>query len=232
MPPPDRLQRSADKASPDRMFARTVKPEILDHLPADDPEAVRSRRDLRLINFFMGNERRICRAVREHPAAAAGGIVEFGAGEGILAARLAAIFPDARVTAYDLAPRPEGLDKRVVWERCDVLAAGCRPAGGVLVANLFLHHFEGPGLRALGGLCGNFEVLVFNEPDRAVLPYVLGTALWPLINRVTRHDMHASIRAGFADGEIRDFLGLDAGVWRMDETITWSGARCVVGCRL
>jgi hypothetical protein len=36
---------------------RQVLPEILDHLPADDPEAIGSRRDLRRINFLMGNKR-------------------------------------------------------------------------------------------------------------------------------------------------------------------------------
>ena len=36
---------------------RQVLPELLDHLQADDPEAIRSRRDLRVINFLMGNER-------------------------------------------------------------------------------------------------------------------------------------------------------------------------------
>lgn len=71
------------------MTPRTVKPEILDHLPADDPEARRSRRDLRRINFLMGNERRVCRAIRKHPQAAAKGIVEFGAGDGVLAGKIA-----------------------------------------------------------------------------------------------------------------------------------------------
>lgn len=213
------------------MIPRTVKPEILDHLPADDPESRRSRRDLRLINFLMGNERRVCRAIRKHPQAAAKGIVEFGAGDGVLAGKIARIFPSSQVIACDLAPRPEGLDERVVWVQGDILAAGSPPSGGVLVANLFLHHFGGQALHALGKLCGNFEVLVFNEPDRAAMPHLLGATLWPLINRVTRHDMHVSIRAGFAAGEIRDFMGLDRQTWHLRETFTWRGARCVLGWR-
>ena len=213
------------------MGGRVVKPEILDHLEADDPEALRSRRDLRLINFLMGNERWICRSVRGFPQQAARGIVEFGAGGGELAARLAGVFPEARVTAWDLAPRPPGLINRVIWRQGDVRSGSTPPGGGVLVANLFLHHFDETSLRDLGRLCNGFEVLVFNEPDRATLPHLLGTPLWPLVNRVTRHDMHVSIAAGFAKGELQRLLGLDPKKWNIRETSSWRGARRVLGWR-
>ena len=61
------------------MVSRVVIPELLDHLPAADTQAMRSRRDLRRINFLMGNERWVCRTLRKFPAAAARGIVETGA---------------------------------------------------------------------------------------------------------------------------------------------------------
>lgn len=213
------------------MKARVVRPEILDHLPADDPEAARSRRDLRTINFLMGNERWICRTVRRFPETAARGIVEIGAGGGALAGKLAGLFPDAPLTACDLAPRSASLDGRVLWSQGDLLADGTSMSGGVLVANLFLHHFEGEALRQLGKLCDGFEVVVFNEPDRGFLPHVLGMLMWPFINRVTRHDMHVSIRAGFAEGELAGFLGLDPETWRVRETSTWRGARRMIGWR-
>ncbi len=210
--------------------SRCVRPEILDHLPADDPEARRSRRDLRRINFLMGNERWIRRTIRRLPAAlVARGIVELGAGDGALLAQLVASFPNARVTGCDLAPRPASLDARVLWRQGDVLATGRPAGGGVLVANLFLHHFEGGELRTLGELCDGFEVVVFNEPDHAMLPHALGFLMWPLVNRVTRHDMHASISAGFTKGELPGLLGLDPDRWRFSETSTWRGARRVVG---
>lgn len=213
------------------MTPRVVKPEILDHLPADDPESRRSRKDLQWINFLMGNERWVCRTIRKYPRAAAMGIIELGAGGGELAGKIARAFPDSQVTACDLAPRPDGLDARVVWTRGDVLSLNDPPHGGVLIANLFLHHFEEPSLHALGKLCGNFDVLVFNEPDRATLPHLLGAAMWPMINRVTRHDMHVSIRAGFAAGEIPKLMGLDRNTWCLRETSTWRGARRVLGWR-
>ena len=210
---------------------RVVVPEILDHLAADDAEALRSRRDLRRINFLMGNERWVLAALRGFSAVAAKGIVEIGAGDGMLCGKLARRFPQAAVAAYDLAPRPPALEARVAWQRGDLFEVPAPERGGVLVANLFLHHFEGEALVALGRWLDNFEVLVFNEPDRSRLPHVLGGLLHPWINRVTRHDMHVSIRAGFAAGEMARFLGLNDRRWRVRETSTWRGARRVVACR-
>ena len=208
-----------------------VAPEILDHLPADDPEAARARRDLRLINFLMGNDRWVCRTIRRFPEIAARGVVEWGAGAGVLSAKLASAFPHASITACDLAPRPAGLPEKVLWKCGDLLSSDSGLSGGVLVANLFLHHFEGPALRQLGRLCENFDLVVLNEPARARLPHVLGCALWPLINRVTWHDMHVSIRSGFAEGELEAMMGLDPANWAITGTSTWRGARRVLGCR-
>jgi hypothetical protein len=210
---------------------RVVIPELLDHLPADDPEAMRSRRDLRRINLLMGNERWVCRTVRQFPEAAGRGVVEIGAGDGILCGKLARLFPHATVAAYDLAPAPGDLDSRVEWHRGDVFAAPAPGAGGVLVANLFLHHFEEDSLAVLGRWFEKFDVLVFNEPDRARLPRFLGWLMHPWINRVTRHDMHVSIRAGFTTGEISGLLGLDPARWLIRETSSWRGARRVLASR-
>ena len=210
------------------MSPRVVIPELLDHLPADEPDARRSRRDLRRINFLMGNERWVCRTVSQFPNQANRGIVEIGAGDGMLCTKLAALFPQASVAAYDLAPRPSKLAAHVEWRQGDIFASPAPASGGVLVANLFLHHFEGNALTTLGKWFENFEVLVFNEPDRARLPHLLGGTLHPWINRVTRHDLHVSIRAGFAAGEISRLLGLAAGRWQTRESSTWRGARRVV----
>jgi 2-polyprenyl-3-methyl-5-hydroxy-6-metoxy-1,4-benzoquinol methylase len=210
---------------------RIVVPEILDHLAADDAEALRSRRDLRRINFLMGNDRWVLAAVRGFSEVAEKGIVEIGAGDGMLSGKLARRFPKAPVTAYDLAPSPVDLDPQVNWHQGDLFEVPAPGQGGVLIANLFLHHFEGEALAALGRWLDNFEVLVFNEPDRSRLPHLLGALMHPWVNRVTRYDMHVSIRAGFAAGEMARFLGLDERRWRIRETSTWRGARRVVACR-
>ncbi len=212
------------------MKQRIVIPELLDHLPADDPEAVRSRLDLRRINFLMGNERWICREIRPFADVTPRGIVEIGAGDGALCARLARLFPDVPVSAYDLAPAPSGVS-RVNWHQGDLFETSPPPQGGVLVANLFVHHFEGEALAALGRWMRDFEVILLCEPDRRRLPHFLGGIMHPFINRVTRHDMHASIRAGFREGELAKHLGLDDSRWDVRETSTWRGARRVLACR-
>lgn len=211
------------------MSHRVVIPEILDHLPNDDPAALRSRRDLRRINFLMGNEHWILCEVRRFPEAARRGIVEIGAGDGALCHRLSLEFPEAPISAYDLAPPPSTLD-RVIWHQGDLFEMP-PPAGGVLVANLFLHHFEAAALAELGKWMEGFEVLVFNEPDRARLPHGLGRILNPFVNRVTRHDMHVSIRAGFQNCELPKALGLLDGPWSIRETSTWRGSRRMVASR-
>ncbi|GAA5116068.1 hypothetical protein JIN84_19585 [Luteolibacter yonseiensis] len=210
------------------MSQRIVIPELLDHLAPDDPEAMRSRRDLRRINFLMGNERWVCRTIKQHAESVRKGIVEIGAGDGILCGKLARCYPQARVSAYDLAPKPENLEPRVEWNQGDIFASKAPDKGGVLVANLFLHHFEGEALMRLGRWVDRFEVLVFCEPDRARLPHVLGGLMHPWINRVTRHDMHVSITGGFRQGEIRQGMGLETGRWQCRESSTWRGARHVV----
>ena len=212
------------------MKSRIVEPELLDHLPHDDLAARRSRLDLRRINFLMGNERWILRTLELFSDAAASMICEIGAGDGGLAAKIRRRFPDSRVTACDLAPRPSGLDPAIDWRSGDIFHHP-PPPGGVLVANLFLHHFEGGDLRRLGKVCEDFDVLIFNEPNRSRTAAMLGTLLHPFVNHVTRHDMQVSIRAGFRGGEMAGLLGLDPARWRIEETSPWRGARRVVAWR-
>ena len=45
------------------MHARVLEPEWLDELPPQDPRAVRSRADLRRVNWLMGNARLIARVL-------------------------------------------------------------------------------------------------------------------------------------------------------------------------
>ncbi|NJM37251.1 MAG: class I SAM-dependent methyltransferase [Akkermansiaceae bacterium] len=129
---------------------RIVVPELLDSLPADDAEAQRSRRDLRRINFLMGNDRWVLGAIRKFSEAAGRGIIEIGTGDGFLCGKMAGLFPGVTVLAYDLAPRPGNLSECVVWQQGDLFEMPPPRSGGVLIANLFLHHFEGAALTALG----------------------------------------------------------------------------------
>jgi hypothetical protein len=212
------------------MMQRVVEPEILDGLAQGDPEAGRSRRDLRLIHFLMGNESWLLRVLKKSAGETKAGICEWGAGDGAFAARVAKAFPEIPITAVDLALRPAGLDSRILWHQGDLLA-GESASGGILVANMFLHHFEKPQLKRLGEMCRSFRILVFNEPDRTRLALFWSALLFPLVGKVTRHDMPVSIRAGFRSGELQDLLGLDPKEWHVAETSTWRGARRVVAWR-
>ena len=209
------------------MKTRIVEPEILDHLPHTDLAAQRSRLDLQRINFLMGNERWILRTLEHFSDAAASKICEIGAGDGRLVAKIHQRFPQSQVTACDLAPRPAGLNSAIDWCSGDIFLHE-PPSGDVLVANLFLHHFEAENLKQIGRLCENFDLLIFNEPNRSCIASFLGMLLHPFVNDVTRHDMQASIRAGFRVGEIAKFLNLDPTRWHIRESLTFFGARRVL----
>ena len=199
------------------MLEREVVPEILDSLPADDPEAVRSRRDLRRIDGLMGNSRWILSALSELPRE--GDVHELGSGEGGLLGRLAEAGFEAH--GYDLAPRPLGLPESVGWQQCDLLKSDDSFHGAV-VASLFLHHFEEADLAHLGRRLARADLLAFAEPLRCGLALAGGYALVPFVGRVTRHDMMVSIRAGFRPGELPRALGLSEN-WVVEESQTLLG---------
>jgi len=190
---------------------RVLVPELLDSLPADHPDAIASRRDLRFLNAVMGNFRWLEKQLASciGPDAL---IVEIGAGDGELARRVCARNPDmaARYHALDLAPQPAAWPAGATWHQADV----CSDAGaallnraGIVVANLVLHHFDDTALRRLGGLLTNCQVVLACEPCRRECHVWQGRLLFPILNRVTRHDMVVSIRAGFRGHELAAALG-------------------------
>lgn len=206
---------------------RVLEPEIIDGIEPDHPMAIRSRRDLRLINFLMGNERWIRRCVRRFPEAARRGIVELGAGGGELLASLSRLGP---ATGFDLVPRPAGIPERVRWIEGDFRDRLDQLRGGVLVANLFLHHLDERQLGELGERAREYRVLAFAEPHRSEDALWMGERILPLVGEATRHDMLVSIRAGFREGELPAALGLGSD-WRVCEQSTWRGGHRVLAWR-
>src|SRR5512138_3851682 len=79
-----RLQLSRSAARSD-MNTRVIKPEWLDTLPANEPGAMRSRADLRRVNWFMNNAGIVANALR-HLAPKV--VLDLGAGDGSFAARI------------------------------------------------------------------------------------------------------------------------------------------------
>lgn len=223
---------------------RQVMPELLDSLPADDPLAIASRADLRRINRIMGAESLLIRAL--DPLMRDGGgavrMVELGAGDGSLllrvAQRRARDWPPVQLGLLDLQPvvskdtlqryRRLGWDGEVLHaDVFDWLARSALPpqihgsdavGAPIIIANLFLHHFEREALAALiSGMAARASAVVCVEPRRSV-GALLGSRLLCAIgcNRVTRHDAVVSVRAGFRGSEL-SALWPQAEGWRLEE---------------
>ncbi len=224
------VQHRALRALPMR---REVTPEILDELPADDPRAVRSRRDLARVNAVMLQARIMARLAARHVAAPPRRILEIGAGDGAfslaVAKRLAPRWPGVEIhllDRQDIVPAErKAAFGRLGWRaetvRSDVfdrLGRAEGPGYDLVLANLFLHHFEAPRLRdLLAGIAACSPAFVATEPLRGPLPYRLSRFLWVLgANDVTRHDASVSVRAGFNGDELTR-LWPAGEAWRIEE---------------
>lgn len=198
---------------------RKLTPELLDHLPPDAPGVSRSRRDLRRINFIMGNDRWILRNLPEKITS----ITEIGAGEGHLLTSISRKHPEIPITAYDLAPRPASLPEAITWIQADIFTQKPPQMGGILIANLFLHHFTDSQLADFSQWISGFDTIITSEPYRAKTPLLLGKLATPLIHPITRHDMRVSIEAGFRPGELPATLSLKNLGYRFRETTSQRG---------
>lgn len=217
-------------------MARCIEPEWLDRLPADDPRAVRSRRDLRRINALMMNTgivaRKLARCFNQRQPCR---IAELGAGDGSLMLALAQRFA-ARWKNVDLVlldqqdivstatlEKFSRLDWRARVVKADVFEWLAQPADGafdVIVANLFLHHFDAAALRALLALAAQrTQVLIASEPRRSAVA-LAGSHLLGFIgcNDVSRHDAVVSVHAGFSGREL-SALWPAAPAWRLQEQV-------------
>ncbi len=217
---------------------RLIQPELLDMLPPDDPRAVRSRRDLRRVNWWMGNHAIMARALRNHLPQLPRQLTELGAGDGDfllqvvqkLPLRPAAILsqtPTRTLTLLDLQKnvRAETLASflKLGWP-AEVIVTDVfdwTPADGandIIVANLFLHHFQDERLSELfENISRKAKLFIAIEPRRSALPSLAGKLLWLIgCNDVTRHDAAISIRAGFAGEEI-SALWPDKKSWQLNE---------------
>ncbi len=187
---------------------------------------MRSRRELRLINSIMGNHRWIARELASGRGSQRS-VLELGAGDGSLIRELCGTGEGgfAEWSAVDLAPRPPEWPEGAPWHQGDVFEMERLPEAEVVVANLFLHHFENAQLRWMGGrLPQSCRLFLANEPARARFHSVQGRILaWVAgFGRVTCHDMDRSIRAGFWGDELPQALGLDG--WQVKVSCTPLGA--------
>jgi Methyltransferase domain len=216
------------------ILMRRVEAETLDHLPEDDPHAIRSRRDLRRVNRIMGNlpilDSLLGASLLRVPAQ----IAELGAGDGTLLLRLARRrareWPGVALTLVDrqdlMSTQTRADFARAGWTvRTDVmdvfdwLEREGHPRYDAVVANLFMHHFEGDALsRQFRGIARITDCFVACEPRRARIA-LLGSHLVGALgaNEVTRRDAVLSVRAGFRDRELSACWPKHDG-WQLGET--------------
>jgi hypothetical protein len=200
--------------------ARRVQREWLDELPADDPRAIRSRRDLNRVNTWMLQPGIMARALlKHHPASGPRSILDLGSGDGLFILRVATILaPRWRNVAVTMLDRQD-IVSAATRRGFDTLGWSATPItadlfsaleqdkllhADIATANLFLHHFADPQLgQLLPRLARLAPLFVACEPRRAALPR-MATRLLRVIgcNDVTRHDAVISVEAGFADGEL------------------------------
>ncbi|CAM3652479.1 hypothetical protein [Polaromonas hydrogenivorans] len=229
------------------MMPRVVAAETLDGLAEDDPAAMRSRRDLQRVHRVMGTRGIMLRALRDFRALAVSRsaetplrILELGAGDGSLmlgvARALQGKWPAVEITLLDrqnLVSRPTiagyaRLGWRATPQVMDVFdwassreseRSGHVAYWDVIVANLFLHHFEGPQLAALlAAIESRTESVFACEPRRARLALAGSHLIGALgANAVTREDAVLSVHAGFRDSEISALWPGNRPGWTLDE---------------
>jgi 2-polyprenyl-3-methyl-5-hydroxy-6-metoxy-1,4-benzoquinol methylase len=210
---------------------RRLTPELLDTLPHDHPDALHNRRDLRLINAFMGNVRWFVRTLP--PLVGAGErVLELGAGLGELAGELARRGP--HVDGLDRWPVPPDWPEGRTWHQTDLETFAGWEDYPVVIGNMILHQFEPDTLRDLGAhLDRHARLLVFCEPARRRRSQRLFAVAAPLMgaNHVSRHDGHVSIAAGFLEHELPAQLGLAPDRWTWRLQTTFFGAYRLVAAR-
>lgn len=204
----------------DLSLARRVEQELLDGLAAEDPRARRSRDDLQRIHWAMATLPIVERALNRGTSGfVPRTLLELGAGDGSLMLRLAqrraARWPNVRVTLLDrlnlVAPqtldgiREAGWTPTVVaMDVFDWMAQREDSRWDVVLANLFVHHFESGELqRLLAGIAARTCVFLCCEPRRSSIA-LAGSHLIGLLGAgpVTRQDAVSSVHAGFRAREL------------------------------
>ena len=219
---------------------RVVGAETLDGLPPGDPAAMRSRRDLRRVHRAMGT-RAILRRALQHwrfahlDKARPLRVLELGAGDGTLllgvADALARAWPPVALTLLDR----QGLVERTTLDRYAALGWSARldvldvldwagahddgPRWDLIVANLFIHHFEGARLATLlQAIARRTDRFLACEPRRAHLALGASHLVGALgANAVTREDAVLSVRAGFRDTELSSLWPGARDEWVLEE---------------
>jgi hypothetical protein len=231
------------------MIKRSVEPEWLDELPAEEMRAVRSRKDLKRINILMRHVHFMERLWRKaNVNNDTRRIVDLGAGDGSFFLKLARrLAPDVNPIHAVLVDRQNliGMQTRqefanlgwtleyVTADIFDWLLGAGIESGTALIANLFLHHFGGEDLlRMFGYISCQSNFFVACEPRRAFLALNAARLLGAIgCNSVSRHDAPISVRAGFKGSELSALWPHQTG-WQLDEHEAGLFSHCFLARRL
>ena len=243
------------------MMPRVVAVEALDGLPQDHPDAIRSRCDLRRVHRAMGSRLIILRALKAMTTARLVArplrVLEIGAGAGSLLLRvaqaIAPVWPKVELTLLDHQAlidhaAIEGyadVGWTVVVEVGDVLDWAASDPDTLLmdnatvhwdliIANLFLHHFEGEQLATLlQAIAKKADRFLACEPRRDWLA-LAGSHLTGVLgaNAVTRQDAVLSVHAGFRGNELSELWPEPGDRWQIQEHSAGPFSHCFCTERL
>ena len=212
---------------------RIVQPELLDTLPVGDPQAVRSRQDLRRVNGWMRQHNLMADALKNVlNGHAPGHITELGAGDGTFLLRVAQKispgWPNVTATLLDLQENVSAETLAAFaalgW-RAEIIVADVfdrsKIFSDVVIANLFLHHFAEARLTELLRLIAQHaQLFIALDPRRSAWTLFCSRLLWAIAcNDVTRHDAVVSVQAGFSGTEL-SALWPDKQNWQLTEQRT------------
>lgn len=199
---------------------RSVEPELLDQMPADDRRAVRARRDLKRLNAVILQTGIMAPILARHWARGEPRtILDLGTGDGTfmlgVARRLAPRWRDVSVTLVDrqniVSPQTRDAFAALGWNAQSVAADVFdhlgeikSPGVDIITTNLFLHHFERDQLARLLGLAAqSAQLVVACEPRRNKFALRASRLSWTIgCNAVSLHDAIVSVRAGFSGQEL------------------------------
>jgi hypothetical protein len=106
------------------------------------------------------------------------------------------------------------------------------PAVDMMIANLFLHHFQDKLLTALLRLAAaRTNLFIACEPRRS--PFALAASRWLRLigcNAITRHDAVVSVRAGFVGHELSTLWPAD-NQWQLSEQPAGFLSHCFIAER-
>jgi hypothetical protein len=179
---------------------RRVQPELLDQLPVTDTRAVRARRELRRVNAWMGNAGIVAAALRRHwRGIPPRRIADLGAGDGTFLPRVLSRlgWNECETVLVDRQAVQAGITQADVFDWLEAHDSD------ILIANLFLHHFDSDLPRLLRLVARRCRLFVACEPERSAAA-LAAARLLPLIGcgRVVNQDAVISVRAGFANRDL------------------------------